>query len=1640
MHKVVWLTAVLLLPGAAFAQYSGGDGTDGDPYQISSLDDLEEFQVADEEGQLDAHFVVTADIDASETSGWNDGDGFEPVGDADAPFTGSFDGDGHVITGLTIDRPSQDDVGLFGVIGDDGQVDNLGLEDVDVTGNLNTGGLAGRSSGGILQGVFTSGQVSGEEEVGGVIGLMENGAQLSDAYSLADVSGDRMTGGVVGFMENSSLHHAFGAGEVSANFNVAGLAGGFNDDDDGPEADISGSYWDTESTGQGSGVGFGSPDGVEMLKTSLMSGAASEWNMVELDFDGAWVTTEGYAALAWQQPADADPDHDFDGGSGTAANPFEVATVEQLDHVRYYLKANFRLVSALDLSGMANWEPVGSLDFPFFGTFEGDSRVITGLTIDRPDENYVGLFGWAEGAAFHRVILEDVDVTGGDRQTQQDRNNTGALLGTNVEGLITESEASGTVNGDRRVGGLVGWSSGEIRDSHADGQVEGETRVGGLLGLNNNGEVVQSNAVSQVSGTSRVGGLVGLNFDGALVESSFAEGDVSGESRVGGLVGDNQQSEIRIANADGDVDGTGAVGGLVGNNLESLVTEAYAVGDVTGAFEVGGVAGWNDGELDNVYATGDVGGDEQVGGVVGLNSEEEQDADADSRLLDADAGSTDSGLQAEDDGGDLTAEGVTAGDMSTDEDGPVFDESTVRHAYSGGLVNGEIDAGGVAGENQGELIATFWYIDINEETGVDEGVGAGDTGGAEGLNEDEMTQQTTFDTAGWDFDAIWNIDEGTSFPFLQSNPPDDDPQPPPRRDVTFRVDMSVQEDIGFYRPDDGDDVELAGEFNNWSENQLIMEDENGDGVYEISLTLFGEQGTEQDYRYRVETGDDRQLPNGGWEQVGVGPQVVRAFELGEEDVDQQLDAVDFSEMASQVFAGGNGTVESPFRIASVEQLKEVRGMMASHFLQTGELDLSGENWEPLGGQDHAFIGVYDGGGHPLDQLTVDRSGQDMTGLFGHADGATLRHIHLTGADVTGRDEVGALAGRIRDTRLDFSRADGQVTGENAVGGLVGDSETSDMTDTYAVTDAQGDDAVGGLMGRSSGDQLSTSFAAGHVSGGGRTGGLVGVHEAGDPAYLYWDTETSQQDDGVGEGSMEGMTGLLTDQMTGEEAQRNMDGFDFMSEEVWLLTESYPALQWEDVDAIEPTLPQPKNLRIVDIQPDQVTIEWDDINDDAVDRIAVYRGTSSRHIAAHDTIDVRLNSYNDTAPMEDISFYTVASMDEEGNVSEQSEPVSYYNISQTVPESWDMVSVPVAGQQVELDDSRLLRYEGVYSSDSTLTAGNGYWMISGSSESYTVRDRGLERDTLDLREGWNLVGSLVDSVDTGQIGDPDAILTQAPVYHYDGSEYVDSDFVLPGHGHWIHASESGQVHLDIEDGPDDTDSDTEDQVAQQRMPGTDAGEDADDQVAAALVFSSEGVEKRFWLMEQELPRQEKLRYLLPPQAPNPRLDVRSSDGYRITASETQELQLAASSWPVQVELELHGAEEHSLRLVARDEDGSEQQMQLEPGSPRTLDGEVASLSLQRAEQQGEIEETRIESNYPNPFEHSTTVEFQLAERADVVLEVYSVLGEKVATIVDDELDEGRYPETFDASGLAAGVYVLRFRAGDYEDVQRMTVVR
>jgi hypothetical protein len=327
---------------AAGGSFGGGSGTPGDPYMIEDVADLQAMS-----NNLTAYYALANDIDASNTSGWNGGQGFEPIGNG-ARFSGGFDGRGYNITGLYINRPSTDNVGLFGHVGDDAGatvianatlgnstvigargtgtligrvtgnkktiVENCSAIDGNVTGNGATGGLIGSfNSWQITPGgtdnpvlrysytdvlIYSSASGGGRDDFGGLVGCSQGGT-IQNSYSRSSVNatdGSRI-GGLVGCIDDrGEILNSYSTGLVSVtNCVLVGGLVGHNGTEFNPGV-VTNSFWDTETSGQATSAGGTGKNTTEMKMDGTFTDAG--WNFVDIWHIDSGVNDD-YPHLIW---------------------------------------------------------------------------------------------------------------------------------------------------------------------------------------------------------------------------------------------------------------------------------------------------------------------------------------------------------------------------------------------------------------------------------------------------------------------------------------------------------------------------------------------------------------------------------------------------------------------------------------------------------------------------------------------------------------------------------------------------------------------------------------------------------------------------------------------------------------------------------------------------------------------------------------------------------------------------------------------------------------------------------------------------------------------------------------------------------------------------------------------------------------------------------------------------------------------------------------------------------------------------------------------------------------------------------------------------------------------------------------------
>jgi hypothetical protein len=238
MKKVLLLNLMLLIISWAINAQTAtppaiGDGSESNPYQIATLENLYWIATNSSRSMGDNYFIQTADIDASSTANWTGG--WTPIGNSTNNFWGHYDGMNHVISGLYINSSSNAEIGLFGFT-QNAEFKNLGITNVYIEAESaeNTGALLGYADFNVIvDNCFSTGTVKGHYFTGGLAGYLTNyntNTTIRNSYSTCNVSGSQYAGGLVGVCQSyvSILNCFHAEGTVECNEGCGGLIGYVN--------------------------------------------------------------------------------------------------------------------------------------------------------------------------------------------------------------------------------------------------------------------------------------------------------------------------------------------------------------------------------------------------------------------------------------------------------------------------------------------------------------------------------------------------------------------------------------------------------------------------------------------------------------------------------------------------------------------------------------------------------------------------------------------------------------------------------------------------------------------------------------------------------------------------------------------------------------------------------------------------------------------------------------------------------------------------------------------------------------------------------------------------------------------------------------------------------------------------------------------------------------------------------------------------------------------------------------------------------------------------------------------------------------------------------------------------------------------
>ena len=387
--------------------------------------------------------------------------------------------------------------------------------------------------------------------------------------------------------------------------------------------------------------------------------------------------------------------------------------------------------------------------------------------------------------------------------------------------------------------------------------------------------------------------------------------------------------------------------------------------------------------------------------------------------------------------------------------------------------------------------------------------------------------------------------------------------------------------------------------------------------------------------------------------------------------------------------------------------------------------------------------------------------------------------------------------------------------------------------------------------------------------------------------------------------------------------------------------------------------------------------------------------------------------------------------------------------------WNLVGMPVLREASEVTDlfptairNTLYGFDGSYRPESALQEGTGYWLRMFDDYRVDHTGAGIDELETELLGSWNLISGIST---TTTLIDPEDILVPGTLYEFNGS-YEPAEMLDPGKGYWVATSGPGEIWMDP-------------------TPATPPSELAGDQHSSAATGSYgthgssntrgssiraqmlEGYEETLsalqfqvgdrilqeLLFDGSLPSDaHPLQWALPPLPPEGGFDVRFENGTWANDSKTVTIHLQQSDEPVT--LTLASSDEYLVSMYAEGQrlETSSLREGVSVYVPRQTD-QLMIIPASPANE--ELPQTaQLDQNYPNPFNPTTQIRFALPEGSSVSLEVFNMLGQKVATLADGAFTAGWHTVSVDAGSWSSGIYLYRLRTESGQVQRQMILVK
>ena len=369
------------------------------------------------------------------------------------------------------------------------------------------------------------------------------------------------------------------------------------------------------------------------------------------------------------------------------------------------------------------------------------------------------------------------------------------------------------------------------------------------------------------------------------------------------------------------------------------------------------------------------------------------------------------------------------------------------------------------------------------------------------------------------------------------------------------------------------------------------------------------------------------------------------------------------------------------------------------------------------------------------------------------------------------------------------------------------------------------------------------------------------------------------------------------------------------------------------------------------------------------------------------------------------------------------------ITVTVHDHWNIVSLPVIPEiklKTELFPTAIsdaYAYEDVYITKDTLVEGTGYWIKFAGEQPVTFQGYVFHSDTIDVLEGWNLIGTISNTIPVTSAASIPPDIMNSYFFEYDKG-YVIADSLHPGRGYWIQATQPGTIIFNGEFPP--ISKTTSDPILSPLSSIT-ITENA--LLSQVLYFGSAMITGAG-------------KFTLPPCSPND-FDARFSDGTMAAICNP----IGNAEYPITI----HSTSATlSLRWDVKATDAGIYKIRNENGTMIPLIGNGELLMAMNpsgttilklvATTENMPKEFALHQNYPNPFNPTTRIEFDMPSSGPVSIKLYNLLGSEVMTLFNGFREAGYHAITVDASDIPSGIYFCKMVSDKFTAVRKLVLTK